>query len=82
MCLTTLLYPAFLESCVSPARVNLDILGEPDTIDIVWYHHSQGRIQDFVLGGAYRDGNGGVPLQTCQGVWESAVSTIIPAPKP
>ena len=41
MCLTTLLYPAFLESCVSPARVNLDILGEPDTtIDIVWYHHS------------------------------------------
>ena len=38
-----------------------------------------GRIQDFVLGGAYRDGNGGVPLQTCQGVWESAVST---APKP
>ena len=42
----------------------------------------QGRIQDFVLGGAYRDENGGVPLQTCQGVWESAVSTIIPAPKP
>ena len=42
----------------------------------------QGRIQDFVLGGAYRDGNGGVPLRTCQGVWESAVSTIIPAPKP
>ena len=42
----------------------------------------QGRIQDFVLGGAYRDGNGGVLLQTCQGVWESAVSTIIPAPKP
>ena len=41
MCHTTLLYPAFLESCVSPARVNLDILGEPDTtIDIVWYHHS------------------------------------------
>ena len=24
----------------------------------------QGRIQDFVLGGAYRDGNGGVPLRT------------------
>ena len=45
-------------------------------------HGHQGRIQDFVLGGAYRDGNGGVPLQTCQGVWESAVSTIIPAPKP
>ena len=42
----------------------------------------QGRIQDFVLGGAYRDGNGGVLLQTCQGVWESAVSTLIPAPKP
>ena len=42
----------------------------------------QGRIQVFVLGGAYRDGNGGVPLQTCQGVWESAESTIIPAPKP
>ena len=28
-----------------------------------------------MLGGAYRDGNGGVPLRTCQGVWESAVST-------
>ena len=41
MCLTTVLYQAFLESCVSSARVNLDILGEPDTtIDIVWYHHS------------------------------------------
>ena len=23
----------------------------------------QGRIQDFVLGGAYRDGNGGVPSE-------------------
>ena len=45
----------------------------------VIYVPRQGRIQDFVLGGAYRDGNGGVPLQTCQGVWESAVST---APKP
>ena len=51
---------------------------------VAFLHHTrgQGRIQDFVLGGAYRDGNGGVPLQTCQGVWESAVSTIIPAPKP
>ena len=33
-------------------------------------------------GGAYRDGIGGVPLRTCQGVWESAVSTIISAPNP
>ena len=48
-------------------------------------HPKQGWIQDFVGrlgGGPYRDGNGGVPLQTCQSVWESAVRTIIPAPKP
>ena len=34
-----------------------------------------------VRGGINKDGNGGVPLQTSQGVWESAVSYIISAPK-
>ena len=37
----------------------------PDQYDAIFVHvlciNKQGRIQDFVLGGAYRDGNGGVP---------------------